>query len=116
MAYKKAAPAYSTASAGVQLTLTEDNVCAEVRLVLGSAGPTAVTCSAAEEALKGQVVDEGKLARAADAIVAASAPTADTRGSAEFKRMILKTLIGQAYQRAVRRAKGEQVAGGHNYV
>ena len=43
--FKKAAPAYPAAAAGVQLTLAEGNVCQDVRLVLGAAGIVALAIS-----------------------------------------------------------------------
>ena len=56
------------------------------------------------------------LEKAADTLVAQSNPPGDVRGSTEFKRNILKGLFVQAAERALSRAKGEQIVGSHNYV
>ncbi|MGH8211317.1 MAG: FAD binding domain-containing protein [Steroidobacteraceae bacterium] len=114
--FKKAAPAYPAASAGVQLVLGEGNVCREVRLVLGSAGSRPVTSTEAEQFLRGKVLTGENIEQAADALVAASDPPTDARGSAAFKRTMLRSLLLRAAQNAMRRSQGAQIDGRHDYV
>ena len=116
LGFKKAAPAYPAASAGVQLTLTAGNICHDIRLVLGAAGPVPVRSEDIEQALTGQPLTDGKLQEAAGALVELSDPPADARGSAEFKRAMLRSLFMRAAHTAMQRARGETVSGSHDYV
>ncbi len=116
LGFKKAAPAYPAASAGVQLTLTAGNICQAVRLVLGAAGPVPVTAPDLEQSLVGEPLTDEKLQQAAATLVDLSDPPTDARGSAEFKRVMLRSLLLRAAHTAMQRAKGENVKGSHEYV
>lgn len=115
VAFKRAAPAYPTASAGVQLTMSGDT-CTHIRLALGAAGSTAITSAEAESVLRGQPLTPKNLEKAADIIVSVAKPPVDARGSEEFKRAMLRSLVVDAVQRAVARSRGEQIKGGHRYA
>ena len=116
MAYKRAAPAYPVASAGVQITLADGDMCKDVRLVLGAAGPCAVVSEEAQNLLRGKALTPELWEQAADAIVEKTSPPADVRGSVAFKKNMLRGLLLQAAERAVSRARGESIVGSHNYV
>lgn len=114
--FKRCAPAYPTASAGVQLTLSEDSdTCEDVRIALGSAGLTAIHATAAEQELRGQPLNKTTIERAAEAAVAASDPVDDQRGSPAFKRAMLQVLVRRAVGIAIRRCNGESVEHSHEY-
>ncbi len=114
-AFKRCAPAYPTASAGVQLTLDGD-VCSDIRIALGSAGLTTITSAEAEDVLRGSQLSDANIEKAAEAIVAAAEPVPDERGSEDFKRAVLRTLVKRAVDIAVRRCHGETIKGRHEYV
>lgn len=114
-AFKRCAPAYPTASAGVQLTLDGD-ICSEIRIALGSAGLTTITSKEAEDILRGHALTDANIDKAAEAIVAAAEPVPDQRGSEDFKRAVLRTLVKRAVDIAVRRCRGETIEGHHEYV
>lgn len=114
--YKKTAPAYPAAAVGVQLTLAEGNICEKVSLVLGAAGPRPIVSAEAEALMLGKVLDAKLLAQAAEAIVEISSPPADSRGTTDFKKAILRSLFVKAANRAIERAGGQCVQGGHDYV
>lgn len=114
--FKKTAPAYPTAAAGVFLELVDGDVCADVRLVLGAAGPRPVTSDEAEALLRNKNVTQARLGQAADALVANACPPDDTRGSPAFKKRVLRGLFLQAAEIAMRRAQGMPVEGSHAYV
>lgn len=116
LGFKKAAPAYPAATAGVQLTLADDDVCKDVRLVLGSAGPRPVICEEAEAVLRGQELSRKNIELAAEAIISRSDPPSDSRGSASFKRSMLHSLFIKAAHTAIERARGKQVNGKTEYV
>lgn len=114
--FKKAAPAYPAASVAMQLTLDDSGKCREISLALGSAGSIPVVSTAAESILRGNKITAELLQRAADQIVSESSPPSDARGSAEFKREILKSLFMKAANTAIDRAGGSKIDGTHDYV
>jgi carbon-monoxide dehydrogenase medium subunit len=115
VAFKRAAPAYPTASAGIQLTL-DGNTCTAVRIALGSAAPVAVVSAEAEAQLLGKEISREQLESAARTIVAGTEPPPDARGTSVFKRAMLQKLVVEAGQRAVARCRGEKISGGHHYA
>jgi CO/xanthine dehydrogenase FAD-binding subunit len=116
LAFKRSAPVYATASAAVQLTLDGKDACKDARIVLGCVALTAIRAKEAEAELQGKKIDERSIARAADAARAIAEPQGDMRGSAEYKRALVAALVKRAIGIAVRRARGEQVEAGHEYV
>lgn len=114
-AFKRCAPAYPTASAGVQMTLQDRDVVADARVALGSAGLTPIRASAAEGELRGNALTAGVIDKAAEAAVAAADPIEDQRGSPEFKQQVLRTLVKRAIGIAQRRCNGETVENHHEY-
>ena len=116
LAFKRSAPVYATASAAVQLTLDGKDICKEIRVVLGCLGLTAIRAKSAEGELRGKKVDGKTIQRAAEAAREAAEPQSDMRGSADYKRMLVAALAKRALAIAVRRARGERVEAGHEYV
>jgi len=114
--FKKVAPAYPAAAVGIQITLAEEDVCKDVRLVLSASGPRPVTSDEAEAVLKGNSLSKNNLENAAEAIIAASDPPSDTRGSAAFKCTMLHSLFIKAANNAISRARGNNINGAHEYV
>lgn len=114
--YKKAAPAYPTVSVGIQITLAEEDVCKKVRLVLSASGPRPVTSDEAETVLRGNKLTKDNLEKAAEAIIAASDPPSDSRGSAAFKRTMLHSLFMKVANIAISRARGNNIIGAHEYA
>jgi carbon-monoxide dehydrogenase medium subunit len=115
VAFKRSASAYPTVAVGILLSMNGDS-CSRGRIVLGGAGGTSIHSTEADTMLEGQVIDENLLARAAEVVVAASSPPPDARGSEAFKRAMLKSLVVEAGQRALARARGEKIKGGHRYA
>jgi carbon-monoxide dehydrogenase medium subunit len=116
LAFKRSAPVYATASAAVQLTLEGKDTCKDIRIVLGCVGLTAIRAKQAESELRNKRIDERAIERAADAARETAEPQSDMRGSADYKRALVAALVKRAIAIAVRRARGEQVEAGHEYV
>jgi aerobic carbon-monoxide dehydrogenase medium subunit len=116
LAFKRSAPVYATASAAVQLTLDGRDTCKDVRIVLGCVGLTAIRAKQAEAELQSKKIDEKTIQRAAEAAREAAEPQSDMRGSADYKRALVVALVKRALGIAVRRARGERVEAGHEYV
>jgi len=116
VAFKRSAPVYATASVAAQLTLGDKDTVADARIVLGCVGLMAIRAKEAEAELRGKPLTEKTLKAAAEAARAAAEPQSDMRGSAEYKRILVAALVKRAIGIAARRARGEQVEGGHEYA
>jgi len=116
LAFKRSAPVYPTASASVQLTLGDHNMCKDARVVLGCVGLKAIRAKEAEGVLRGKPLDEKNIRAAVDAARAAADPQSDMRGSADYKRVLVGALVHRAIEIAARRARGESVEAGHEYA
>src|SRR6267378_1336260 len=79
---------------------------AQVGLALTNAGPMPLRSTAAEEFLKGRRATDESIADAARRAAEAASPTADRRGSVEYKREMARVLAGRALKKAVERAGG----------
>ena len=86
-----------------QLTLA-NGVCTKARIVLAAVAPVPVRATAAEQALEGQPVTPDRIARAADLAVEVARPISDQRGSAEFRRHLVRVLTRRTLITALARA------------
>lgn len=116
VAFKRSAPVYATVSAAAQITLDGKDTCKDARIVLGCVGLMAVRVNDAEAALKGKPISDKTMQQAAEAAREAAEPQSDMRGSADYKRTLVATLVKRAIAIAARRARGENVEAGHEYV
>jgi aerobic carbon-monoxide dehydrogenase medium subunit len=80
---------------------TDGQAVQSVRLVASAATEKAVRLAAAEGVLAGATVDSAVLARAGDAAAAEAEVIADVRGSAAYKRELLRVYVGRAVRRAL---------------
>lgn len=115
LAFKRSAPVYPTASAGVQLTMDGD-LCKDAVIVLGCVGLVPVRATAAADGLRGQKIDGKSIAVAMEAARTACDPQPDMRGSAEYKKTLAAALVKRAIEVAARRARGERVEVSHIYA
>ena len=98
---------YATAAAAAQVTLGGQGEIARIGIGLTNAGPTPIKATAAEEHLRGRQPDAGAIAEAARVAAEATSPSADRRGSVEYKRDMARVLTGRAITRALQRAGGQ---------
>jgi CO/xanthine dehydrogenase FAD-binding subunit len=74
------------------------------RLALGAVAPMPVRAGRAEAQLEGETLSDEVLARATDAAVEECSPISDVRGSAEFRRHIVRVMTERMLRAAVERA------------
>jgi aerobic carbon-monoxide dehydrogenase medium subunit len=86
-----------------QLTLA-NGVCTKARIALAAVAPVPLRATAAEQALEGQAVTPDRIKRAADLAVDAARPISDQRGSAEFRRHLVRVLTRRTLTTALARA------------
>ena len=93
------------AIAGVAATVSiADGVCQQAGIGLTNAGSTPVKASAAESFLLGKSLDDDTIREAAQLASQEADPTADLRGSVEYKRDMVRVLTGRALRVALERA------------
>ena len=95
---------FATAAAAAQVTLGEQGEIARAGIGLTNAGPTPIKATAAEQVLLGRQPDAETIAEAARLAADATSPSADRRGSVEYKRDMARVLTGRAVTRAIERA------------
>lgn len=96
---------YAVSAVAVQLTLSGDT-CTAARIALTNVNPVPMRAANAETALIGRPVTEEVLENAGKAAAAECDPSADLRGSIEYKRDLTRVLVKRAIRRAVERARG----------
>ncbi len=89
-------------NAGVWFLMDPDGKCQEARIALGSVAPTPFRAHEAEAALIGQPLTEDSFQRAAVEAARESSPIDDIRGSAEYRRQMVKVLVARALNQALK--------------
>ena len=97
---------FAAAAVAVQITLDGNNV-KRVGIGLTNVGPMPIKAKRAEKALEGKAIDERNIGEAARIASEEAQPTDDLRGSAEYKRSLIRVLTVRALQKGIARAKGE---------
>jgi aerobic carbon-monoxide dehydrogenase medium subunit len=97
---------FATAAAAAQITLAPDGSIARAGIGLTAAGPTPVKAVEAERFLENKRPDPETIAQAARLAGEAARPSADRRGSIEYKRQMARVMTARALNRAIERAEG----------
>jgi len=97
---------YATAAAAAQVTLGSGGAVERVGLALTNVGPTPVKAADGEKFLVGKRPDTATLSEAAQRAAKSASPSADRRGSVEYKREMARVLAMRALKLAVERAGG----------
>jgi aerobic carbon-monoxide dehydrogenase medium subunit len=116
IAFKRCAPVYASATSAVQMTMADAHTCKEAHVYLGCIGLLPVHAAEAEKELAGKTITPKVIATAAEAAMHAGDPQSDMRGSAEYKRVLVKSLTRRAIDAAVRRCRGQRVEVSHEYI
>jgi carbon-monoxide dehydrogenase medium subunit len=95
----KTADDIAKVNAAVMVFIT-DKICKDARIALGSVAPTPIRVTEAEQALKGQKLDETMFARAAEAAADAVRPISDIRSTAKYRKEMVRVLVKDALAKA----------------
>ncbi len=87
-----------------QLTLS-DGVCSRARIALAAVAPVPLRATAAEQALEGRPITAELIEQAAGLATDAARPISDQRGSAEFRRHLVRVLTRRTLTTALARAR-----------
>jgi aerobic carbon-monoxide dehydrogenase medium subunit len=92
------------ATVGVAITLRgEGGTCEDARLALNSVASTIVRAKRAEEVLRGHKLTDEVLRKAGEVAASEVDPVEDNRGSADYKRDLVKVLVRRAAEEAIGR-------------
>ena len=97
---------FATAGVAVQISMDGAGTCRRAGLGLTNVGITPIKAKQAEAFLIGKPLDEPTIKRAAELAASESQPMDDIRGSADYKRDLVRVLATRALGRALARAKG----------
>ena len=87
-----------------RMTMATGAVVAHVGIGLTNVGSHPIKAREAEQFLVGKPLDDATIHNAADLVAAASEPTSDSRGPADYKRAMVHTLSVRAFRKALARA------------
>jgi carbon-monoxide dehydrogenase medium subunit len=96
---------FATAASAVQLTLAAGGEVERIGIALTNAGPVPIRAAAAESVLTGKAPSDELIAEAARQAAAAASPSADRRGTVDYKRNMARVLTARALHRAIERAR-----------
>jgi aerobic carbon-monoxide dehydrogenase medium subunit len=97
---------FATAAVAAQVTLTPNGTCERVGIGLTNVGPVPIRAERAEGFLRGTRLEPGMVKQAAQLAAEQAQPSADLRGSVEYKRDLVRVLTTRALTRALERASG----------
>ena len=87
------AEAFAAVTVALSVVTGPDGVCEKVRIGLGSVAPVPIRAKAAEELLCGNRPSPELIAEAAEAAAAATDPSSDGQGSADYKRDMTRVWV-----------------------
>ena len=88
--------AIAVVSVATRLELDGAARCRAAAVALGAVAPRPFRAAEAEAALHGELLTAERVARAAEAAAAAARPITDVRGSAEYRRAMVRALVARA--------------------
>ena len=98
----------SIVAAAARVSLVGDGqTCVEARIALGAAAPNPFRARQAEGLLTGQKIEPSRVREAARQAREESHPISDVRASADYRRMLVETLVERAVLKAAERAVQE---------
>lgn len=95
---------FAIVAAAAQILVGEDGVCARASVALGGVSGTPFRISAAEDALRGTMIDDPALRAVANAVDQAVDPQSDLHASAGYRRRVAKVLVERVIREAAREA------------
>ena len=96
---------FATAAVAVQVTHGANGACEQAGIGLTNVGLTPIKATKAEASLKGKALDESAIKQASELAAQAAEPSADLRGSVEYKKDLVRILTARALRKAAERAR-----------
>ena len=102
------------ATVGVAVSISLDagqELCKDIRIVLGACAPTQVRAKQAEGVLRGEKITDNLLKQAGQVASQEVEPISDISASEEYRRELVKVLVARVGQEALARARQAQERG-----
>ena len=96
---------YATAGAAVQLTTNDKGICTAIGIGLTNVSATPFRATRSEQLLLNKQLTEENISAAAQLAAEDCNPSADLRGSEEYKRAMVAVLVKRMIRKAMERAK-----------
>ncbi|HEU4388203.1 MAG TPA: xanthine dehydrogenase family protein subunit M [Blastocatellia bacterium] len=96
---------YAAAGVAVQISLNRSGACQRAGIGLTNVGFMPIKAKKTEAFLAGKTLDEATIKQASEMAASESEPVDDIRGSADYKRDLVRVLTVRALNRAIDRAK-----------
>lgn len=96
---------YAVAGSPVVVELDGD-VCRDIRIALTNVAPMAIRAEAAENVLRGKVIDDALIEQAAAEVIAACDPAEDLRGDIQYKSHMAAEMARRSIRAALQQARG----------
>lgn len=93
----------AVAGVGSYLEIDASGIVKKARIALAAVAPTPIRARIAELALEGRAINEALIEAAAEAAVTAAKPISDVRGTAEYRKDLVRVLTRRTLQACVRR-------------
>jgi carbon-monoxide dehydrogenase medium subunit len=97
---------FATIGVAVQVSLDNGSV-GTAGIAITAAGPTNARATEAEAAIAGSAGDEDAIREAARLAAQSAQPRSDVRGSADYKRQVIRVFVERGLRTALERARGE---------
>ena len=104
MKFERKVGDFAIAAAAAQVRLGDDGFVADAGIGLTNVSYAPMRASGAEAALRGHALSEATIAAAADQAAEECDPASDLRGSADYKRAMVRTMTARALRLAATRA------------
>ena len=101
---------YATAGVAVQVTLDGSSSCARAGIGLTNVGAMAIEAVRAQNFLRNKPLDAATIAQASEIAASEADPLEDRRGSADYKRDVVRVLTARALRLAASRAAGANIS------
>ena len=96
----------------MQVTLDRAGVCQRAGVGLTNVGFMPLKATQVEAFLKGKAIDDAAIKQASEIAAGEAQPFDDIRGSADYKRDVVRVLTVRALKRALERAGGREAGNG----
>ena len=96
---------YATAGVAVVIQMNNDGTCQKAGIGLTNVNPTPLRASRSEQTLTGSLLTAEDIETAAQQAAEDCSPTDDLRGSAEFKRDMVRVITKRMINKAIQRSK-----------
>ena len=98
---------YATAAVAIQVTLKNGTI-GEAGIALTGVGPINIRATAAEDALRGAEPSDSAIENAARLAAEAAEPQSDIRGTADYKRSVIRVFTERGLKTVIARVTGER--------